>query len=94
VILGQAAAFRPTLGVAYRAAELGTSHGVKRRGGDLMVSDGGERDRQPDDQPVEEIDEEIAEKNPDPITRREALQQELAQRGRSDEGKQLGDHIE
>lgn len=47
-----------------------------------------------DDQPVEEIAEEIAEGNRDETTRREALEQELEARGRSDEGAEVGDQME
>jgi hypothetical protein len=48
---------------------------------------------EPDDD-VEEIAEEVARHNRDPITRREALEQELASRGRSEEGEAVGDHLE
>ena len=47
-----------------------------------------------DDQPVEEIAEDIAETNRDETTRREAFELELEERGRSDEGAEVGDHIE
>jgi hypothetical protein len=47
-----------------------------------------------DDQPVEEIAEDVAEGNRDETTRREALEQELEARGRSDEGAEIGDQME
>lgn len=34
------------------------------------------------------------EQNPDPVTRREAIEQELAEEGLSDEGADLGQHNE
>jgi hypothetical protein len=49
---------------------------------------------EPDDQPIEEIAEEIAENNPDETTRREALELELEERGRSEEGAEIGDHLD
>jgi len=39
-----------------------------------------------DEPPVEELEEEAAEHNPDPTTRREALELELMEEGRSEEG--------
>jgi len=53
-------------------------------------------DRTPhdDDAPVEEIADAVAGTNPDPTTGREALEQELESRDRSDDGAQVGDHIE
>ena len=47
-----------------------------------------------DDQPVEEIADEIVDSNSDETTRREALELELESRGRSDEGAEVGDEIE
>jgi hypothetical protein len=43
---------------------------------------------------LDEIAEEVAEHNPDRTTRREALELELEDEGRSDEGSEIGDHIE
>jgi hypothetical protein len=43
---------------------------------------------------VEEIAEEVAVHNPDEVTRREALEQELMARDRSDEGTDVGDEID
>jgi hypothetical protein len=39
--------------------------------------------------PVEELEEEAAEHNPDPTTRREALELELMEEGRSEEGEHV-----
>ena len=47
-----------------------------------------------DAQPVEEIAEDIADSNEDDTTRREAFEQELASRGRSDEGAEVGDEMD
>ena len=47
-----------------------------------------------DYQPVEEIAEDVAASNPDETTRREAFEQELEARGRSDEGVEVGDEME
>ena len=44
-----------------------------------------------DDDTVEEVAEEVARHNRDPVTRREALEQELASAGRSAEGEEVGD---
>jgi hypothetical protein len=43
---------------------------------------------------AEEIYEEVGAENPDPITRREAIEGELEEEGLSDEGSELGEHIE
>ena len=47
-----------------------------------------------DDAPLDDVVDEVAEHNRDPLTRREALEQELASAGRSEEGEDVGDHIE
>ncbi|MEY2450195.1 MAG: hypothetical protein QOH79_3671 [Acidimicrobiaceae bacterium] len=47
-----------------------------------------------DGEPVEEIAEHVADSNTDETTRREAFEQELESRGRSDEGAEVGDEIE
>jgi hypothetical protein len=49
------------------------------------------RDRH-DPEPVEELAEEAAERNPDPTTRREALELDLEERGRSEEGEEVGEN--
>jgi len=43
---------------------------------------------------AEELEEEAAERNPDPQTRREALELELMEEDRSEEGEDVGDEIE
>ncbi|HKY67601.1 MAG TPA: hypothetical protein VJM49_14565 [Acidimicrobiales bacterium] len=43
---------------------------------------------------AEEIYEEVSAENPDPVTRREAIEGELEQEGLSDEGEELGEHNE
>jgi hypothetical protein len=43
---------------------------------------------------AEELEEEAAERNPDPQTRREALELELMDEDRSEEGEDVGDEIE
>lgn len=43
---------------------------------------------------AEEIYEEVGAENPDPITRREAIEGELDEEGLSDEGAELGEHNE
>ena len=45
----------------------------------------------PEDADVEELDEAASKRNPDETTRREALELDLEDRGRSDEGAQVGD---
>jgi len=43
---------------------------------------------------AEEIAAEVSEENPDPVTRREAIEGELEDEGLSDEGESLGEHVE
>jgi hypothetical protein len=45
-------------------------------------------------QDIEELAEDMAEHNRDPQTRREAIELELEEQGRSEEGETLGDHID
>jgi hypothetical protein len=52
---------------------------------------------EPDETPVErakDIYDEVGAENPDPITRREAIEGELDEEGLSDEGGELGEHNE
>ncbi|MEO7197722.1 MAG: hypothetical protein ABIZ50_04545 [Solirubrobacterales bacterium] len=44
--------------------------------------------------PVEDLADEAAERNPDEETRREALELDLQERGRSEEGEDVGDAME
>jgi hypothetical protein len=49
-----------------------------------------ERTHDDNDEPdLEEVEEDIVEHNPDPITQRESLEQELMEEGRSEEGEEL-----
>ena len=43
---------------------------------------------------AEELEEEAAERNPDPQTRREALELELMEEGRSEAGKDVGEETD
>jgi hypothetical protein len=49
------------------------------------------RDKPSDDKTVDELAADAAERNPDPTTRREALELELEDQGRSEEGQAVGD---
>ncbi len=58
-----------------------------------------EQDRDQDrehvsEEEAEELEEEAAERNPDPQTRREALELELMEEGRSEAGEDVGDEID
>jgi hypothetical protein len=46
------------------------------------------------DEEAEDLEEEAAERNPDRQTRREALELELMDEGRSEAGEDVGDEIE
>jgi hypothetical protein len=48
---------------------------------------------EPTDATKEELEEEAAERNPDETTRREALELELEEEGRSDLGAEIGDEM-
>jgi hypothetical protein len=48
-----------------------------------------ERERERED--VEEIARDVGAHNPDPTTRREAIEQELMEEGKSEEGEELGE---
>ena len=54
---------------------------------------GGEHDDTPHER-AEEIYDDVGAENPDPITRREAIEGELEEAGLSDEGAELGEHVE
>ena len=54
---------------------------------------GDETDETPHER-AEEIYEEVEIENPDPITRREVVEGELEDEGLSDEGAELGEHLE
>ena len=59
---------------------------------DHQHADDHEHDRSRDR--AREIYEEVGAENPDPITRREAVEGELEDEGLSEEGEELGEHIE
>jgi hypothetical protein len=46
----------------------------------------------PEEEPV--VEDEGGMQDPDPVTRREAWEQELAEEGRSDEGAEVGEHLD
>jgi hypothetical protein len=58
------------------------------------MSDRDDETPESDEERAEEIAHEVAEENPDPITYREALEGELEEEGLSDEGGEIGEHIE
>jgi hypothetical protein len=45
------------------------------------------------DEEKDALEEEAAERNPDETTRREALELDLMEEGRSDEGEEMGDEM-
>jgi hypothetical protein len=47
-----------------------------------------------DEERAEELAHEAAEENPDPITYREVLEGELEEEGLSEEGGEIGEHID
>ncbi len=57
-----------------------------------------DRPRHPDDESdverAEEVYEEVGAENPDPITRREAIEGELEEEGLSEAGGSIGEHNE
>lgn len=59
----------------------------------LVRGAGGYRAGMDERETLEELEDEAAARNPDPTTRREALELELEEEGRSDEGAALGDEI-
>lgn len=69
-----------------------TEHDSHHPGGLERTIAGSERD--PDVERADELAEETAENNPDEVTAREAIEQELASEDLSDEGGRIGEHIE
>jgi hypothetical protein len=65
---------------------------------DNREKDGREKERehvsQVSKEEAEELEEEAAERNPDPQTRREALELELMDEGRSEAGEDVGEEID
>jgi hypothetical protein len=52
----------------------------------------GSADPLPEEEPV--VEDEDGMQDPDPVTRREAWEQELAEEGRSEEGAEVGEHLD
>lgn len=65
-----------------------------RRGDEQSERSDDDRDTGSDQQRAEEIAADVAEDNPDPTTRREAIEQALEAEGLSEEGEELGQHNE
>jgi hypothetical protein len=68
---------------------------------DRTDDDRPDHDREPDDGPdpedverAERIARRVGAENPDPVTRREAIELELEDEGLSEAGEALGDHVE
>jgi hypothetical protein len=57
------------------------------------MSDHRSDESESDEELAHELEEEAAERNPDETTRREALELELEEEGRSDLGAEIGDEI-
>jgi hypothetical protein len=81
-----AAAARCETAGAYRVGARGYPFGMSDQHDD-------ERERRRHER-AEAIAEEVARENPDPQTRREAIEQGLEDEGLSDEGETLGEHVE
>jgi hypothetical protein len=58
------------------------------------MSDRDDETGESDEERAEELAQEAAEENPDPITYREVLEGELEDEGLSDEGREIGEHID
>ena len=61
---------------------------------DRHRNDEHEHVRQVSEEEAEELEEEAAERNPDPQTRREALELELMEEGRSEAGEDIGEETD
>jgi hypothetical protein len=59
-----------------------------------MERDGEEHLSEEEKEELEELEEEAAERNPDPVTRREALELDLMEEGRSEAGEEIGDELD
>ena len=57
-------------------------------------SDREDENPESDEQRAAELAHEAAEENPDPITYREVLEGELEEEGLSEEGREIGEHID
>ena len=58
------------------------------------MSDRGDETPESDEERADELAHEAAEENPDPITYREVLEGELEEEGLSEEGGEIGEHID
>ena len=58
------------------------------------MSDRDDESQETPEERAEELAHEAAEENPDPITYREVLEGELEEEGLSDEGSEIGEHID
>jgi hypothetical protein len=58
------------------------------------MSDPDDESQESAEERVEELAHEAAEENPDPITYREVLEGELEEEGLSDEGGEIGEHVD
>jgi ATP/maltotriose-dependent transcriptional regulator MalT len=59
-----------------------------------MERDGEEHLSEQEKEELEELEEEAAERNPDPVTRREALELDLMEEGMSEAGEEIGDELD
>jgi hypothetical protein len=58
------------------------------------MSDRDDESQEPAEERAEELAHEAAEENPDPITYREVLEGELEEEDLSEEGSEIGEHID
>jgi hypothetical protein len=61
---------------------------------EARMSDRDDESHESDEERAEELAHEAAEENPDPITYREVLEGELEEEGLSEEGGEIGEHID
>jgi hypothetical protein len=61
---------------------------------EARMSDRDDESQETAEERAEELAHEAAEENPDPITYREVLEGELEEEGLSDEGSEIGEHID
>ncbi len=61
---------------------------------EARMSDRDDESQESAEERAEELANEAAEENPDPITYREVLEGELEEEGLSEEGSEIGEHID
>jgi hypothetical protein len=61
---------------------------------EARMSDRDDESQESAEERTEELAHEAAEENPDPITYREVLEGELEEEGLSEEGSEIGEHID